>query len=183
MKMVTIKSKIPEIYSIVSENDCEQLKQLPSLVHPKSLDLSVPNKDGLTVAYLACSLNKPDILKVLHDDLHIDLSKPCDYQMFGTPAFYAVQNGYLNILETLWELGYDLSLSCDQFDNPPMFYARHKKNEKAIELLDDLCSRSKQGNNDGNIKNINACTIQRVVRYFLTNKQAQRNKEMTNETD
>lgn len=165
--MVGTNVSIPNkatMYQIVSENDCDALKTLPDLFQTR-LDLSLPDEHGLTPAYLACTLDKPDILKTLHNELNINLSKPCDSMMFGSPSFYAVQHNHVNILETLWELGYDLTQSCDKFENSPLFYAEQNKDFKSIKMLRELETRKRY--DFGN----SAHVIQRAAMIFLRRKR------------
>lgn len=145
------------LYNAVINGDVECFKEL---IENMDID-QLQNVDyfGNNPAHIACKLNKPYILKALHEK-GVDLSKPCDTVSFGSPIFYALQYQNVSILNLLWELGYDISGSCDKFGNSALYHAELKGDTVITESINEICKR-------GTYHDEKATKVQALVRRFL----------------
>ena len=99
---------------------------------------------GISVAYSAVYYDQPDIIKYLHNR-KIDLSQPCDPMGYGTPLFYAIMMGRLQIMTTLQKLGYSLQKPCENtFYQTPLHYAKIKGNVDVIEFITKVVTREQR---------------------------------------
>lgn len=99
---------------------------------------------GLSVAYSAVYYDQTDIIKYLHNR-KIDLSQPCDPMGYGTPLFYAIMMGRLEVMMTLQKLGYSLQRPCENtFYQTPLHYAKIKGNADVIEFITKIVTREQR---------------------------------------
>ena len=146
-----------KIYTAIIDEDIESLQ---NLIDSEGIEMfyRVDNL-GNNAAHMACLLNKPNILLLLHKN-GFDLSKPCDLVSYGSPIFYAVQHRHVQLLNLFWELGYDIGKACDKYGNTPLYYAKLKKDDLMINTLTEICGR-------GSVHNVRASMIQALARGFL----------------
>lgn len=99
---------------------------------------------GLSVAYSAVYYDQPDIIKYLHNR-KIDLSQTCDPMGYGTPLFYAIMMGRLQVIMILQRLGYSLQKPCENtFYQTPLHYAKIKGNADVIEFITRVVTREQR---------------------------------------
>ena len=146
-----------KLYTAIMDEDMESLQ---GLIDSEGIEMfHCVDSLGNNAAHMACQLNKPNILRLLHTN-GFDLSKPCDLTSYASPIFYAMQHRNVSLLNLFWELGYDIGKACDKYGNTALYYAKIKKDEEMIHTLTELCER-------GSVQNVRARMIQALVRGFL----------------
>lgn len=100
-------------------------------------ELVDPDDLGLTLTFLSVYYDKPNIISYLHSR-GIDLSKPCDPLDFGTPMFYAVQLGRIEIIKRLHNLGHNVKLPCNSFGQLPIELSDHNNDPVIRKLVCEL---------------------------------------------
>lgn len=99
-------------------------------------ELEIVDDFGLTLPYLAVYYDRPDMIKYLVKR-GLDMTKPCDGVLnFGTPMFYAVNLGKLEVIEALNTIGCSVNADCDTFLKfKPEYYAARIDNQSVKDKI------------------------------------------------
>mmetsp|Transcript_35318 Transcript_35318/g.51569 ORF Transcript_35318/g.51569 Transcript_35318/m.51569 type:complete len:170 (+) Transcript_35318:149-658(+) len=160
-----MSSQMNMIHQAICDGNDEALKVILTENKATSQNLQKPDKTGNTAVHLACMLNKPNALRLLHIHGKVELDQPCDATQFGSALFYATHYSRPELLSTLWCMGYNLEGPCDKYGNAPVYYARLKEDERMIQLLTELRRR-------GSVRDFMMTKIISLVRGYLTRKKS-----------
>lgn len=99
---------------------------------------------GLTLPFLAIYYDQPDALRYLHKR-GLDLSKPCDPMVYGSPMFYATYFGRPRLVETLYALGYSANSACETaFSLKPLYYAERRDDQYTKAVLQSIIAKEER---------------------------------------
>jgi hypothetical protein len=96
--------------------------------------LNEPDDLGLTLPFLAVYHDRPDMLRYLNLR-GVDLNKYCDPMGFGTPMYYAVTLGRVDLIKVLNNLGNRADAPCDLFNQLPLLHAKRINDKQVINMI------------------------------------------------